>query len=77
MARTRAPWPASWLRRFISRTAETSTVIPRSLKEPVWLLPHCLIQTSESPSDRPYRSAQSRFEPPSAKLTMLEGSMSG
>jgi hypothetical protein len=53
IARTRAPLPASSWRRFISRTAETSTVIPRSLNEPVWLLPHCLIHTSDRPRDRP------------------------
>src|SRR4026208_1507619 len=29
---------------IISFTTETSTVMPRSLKDPVWELPHCLIQ---------------------------------
>jgi hypothetical protein len=64
-------------RRIISRTAETSTVMPRSLKEPVWLLPHCFTQRSRSPMERPYRSAQRRFDPPSAKLTMLSSAMPG
>ena len=36
----------------ISCTADTSTVIPRSLKDPVWVTPHSLTQTSSSPSSR-------------------------
>ena len=47
------------------RTAETRTVIPRSLKEPVWLFPHCLIQRSVRPISEPRRLAQNRFVPPS------------
>ena len=46
MARTDLPL------RIISCTAETSTVIPRSLNDPVWLLPHCLIHTSVKPRER-------------------------
>src|SRR3954447_23586490 len=46
---------------IICRTVETSTVIPRSLNDPVWLLPHILTQRSESPSCSPYRSAQKRL----------------
>ena len=38
---------------IICFTTLTSTVIPRSLKDPVWLLPQSLIQRSESPSVRP------------------------
>jgi hypothetical protein len=40
-------------RRIISRTADTSTVIPRSLNEPVWELPHCFTHRSLSPIERP------------------------
>ena len=40
-------------RRIISRTADTSTVIPRSLKNPVWEFPHCFTQRSRSPMERP------------------------
>ena len=40
-------------RAIISFTIETRTVIPRSLKEPVWVLPHCLIQRSSTPSWAP------------------------
>src|SRR5258706_14605935 len=49
----------------MSFTIDTSTVMPRSLNEPVWLLPHCLIQSSSSPSWRPYPFAQNRFVLPS------------
>ena len=35
---------------IICRTTETSTVMPRSLNEPVWLLPHILTQRSGRPS---------------------------
>jgi hypothetical protein len=40
-------------RAIISFTIDTSTVMPRSLKEPVCEFPHCLIQSSETPSSRP------------------------
>ena len=33
---------------IICLTTETSTVIPRSLNEPVWELPHCLIHRSST-----------------------------
>ena len=38
---------------IICLTVDSSTVMPRSLNEPVWLVPHCLIQRSDSPSDFP------------------------
>jgi len=47
MARTADP------RAMISFTTLTSTVIPRSLKEPVWLTPDILIQRSSSPRVAP------------------------
>ncbi len=37
-------------RAIISFTIETSTVMPRSLNEPVWLLPHIFIHRSFMPS---------------------------
>ena len=37
-------------RAISSFTMETSTVMPRSLKDPVWELPHCLIHSSSRPS---------------------------
>ncbi len=55
---------------LIRLTCETSTVMPRSLKLPVWLLPHCLTHRSDMPSDsRPNRSAQNRLLLPSNMLT--------
>jgi hypothetical protein len=54
----------------ICRTTDTSTVMPRSLNEPVCELPHCLIQRSSTPIARPKRSAQSMFVPPSSIETM-------
>src|ERR1051326_5067634 len=59
---------------IICLTTLTSTVMPRSLKLPVWLLPHNLIQRSLSPSDCPYRLAQNRFVPPSSSLTTFSRS---
>ena len=35
---------------IICLTTDTSTVIPRSLKDPVWELPHCLTHRSSTPS---------------------------
>src|SRR4051812_7692231 len=64
IALTLRPCATAW------RTTLTSTVIPRSLKEPVWLLPHILTQSSSQPSCRPYRSAQKRLVPPSSAETM-------
>ena len=55
---------------MIWRTTETSTVMPRSLNDPVCELPHCLIQRSSTPIDRPKRSAQRRLVPPSSIETM-------
>ncbi len=60
-----------WLTRL------TSTVMPRSLNEPVWLLPHCLTHRSSTPSSRPKRSAQNRLVPPSSRLTMSSSGMLG
>merc|ERR1719446_390626 len=47
----------------------TKTVIPRSLKLPVWEFPHCLTHKSVIPSIWPYLSAQNRLEFPSYMLT--------
>lgn len=44
--------------------------MPRSLKEPVWELPHCLTHRSFIPISFPNRSAQNRFELPSNMETM-------
>jgi len=38
---------------IICFTTLTSTVIPRSLNDPVWLLPQSLSQRSSRPSDLP------------------------
>jgi hypothetical protein len=62
---------------IICFTCETSTVIPRSLKEPVWLRPHCLTQRSRTPITLPRRSVQKRFVPPSYIETMFSLSISG
>src|SRR5438477_9371033 len=62
---------------IICLTTLTRTVMPRSLKLPVWLLPHSLIQRSSRPSDRPYRFAQNRLVPPSSRLTTLASSSCG
>ena len=56
---------------IICRTIETSTVMPRSLKDPVCDWPHILIQSSSMPSSRPKRSAHIRFVPPSSIDTMF------
>src|SRR5918994_2153607 len=55
---------------IISFTSETSTVMPRSLNDPVCELPHCLTQRSPTCSCLPYRSAHKRFELPSYIDTM-------
>src|SRR5712671_5961980 len=62
---------------IICLTTLTSTVMPRSLKLPVWLLPHSLIHRSSMPIDLPYRLAQNRLVPPSSRLTMLSSSSCG
>jgi hypothetical protein len=63
--------------RMSSFTIDTSTVMPRSLKEPVWVLPHCLIQRSSTPTWLPYRSAQKRLVLPSYMDTTLSSRRSG
>src|SRR4030042_1017486 len=50
---------------IICLTCDTSTVMPRSLNEPLWELPQSLIQRSFKPSILPNRSAQNRLVPPS------------
>jgi hypothetical protein len=57
----------------------TSTVMPRSLNEPVWEMPQCFTHRSFIPPrwSRPSRSAQNRFELPSNRETMWSGSISG
>src|SRR6266702_4759762 len=70
-ARIGAPWA------IICLTTLTSTVMPRSLKLPVWLLPQSLIHRSSRPSEWPYRLAQNRFVPPSSRLTTLLSSSCG
>jgi hypothetical protein len=68
-----SPWPS----RIAWRTTLTSTVIPRSLKEPVWLLPQSLTQRSSRPIDLPYLSAQKRLVPPSSMETMASSGTPG
>ncbi len=50
---------------IICLTCETSTVMPRSLNDPLWVLPQSLIHRSSTPMTLPKRSAQKRFVPPS------------
>nr|GMC65435.1 hypothetical protein PanWU01x14_246930 [Ipomoea batatas]GMC66111.1 hypothetical protein PanWU01x14_246930 [Ipomoea batatas]GMD14857.1 hypothetical protein PanWU01x14_246930 [Ipomoea batatas]GME14646.1 hypothetical protein PanWU01x14_246930 [Ipomoea batatas] len=51
--------------------AEAQTVIPRSLKLPVWLIPQCFTHKSFMPRNcLPKRSAQKRLEFPSKALTI-------
>ena len=50
---------------IICLTCETSTVMPRSLNEPLWVLPQSLIHRSFTPTIFPKRSAQKRFVLPS------------
>lgn len=58
-------------------TAETRTVIPRSLKEPVWLLPLSFTHRSGTPICSPRRVAWKRLVLPSNMLTMLSSWMLG
>ena len=47
---TRTPRPGCGApRRSSASPRETSTVMPRSLNDPVWVLPHCLTQRSSRP----------------------------
>jgi hypothetical protein len=62
---------------IICLTIETSTVIPRSLNDPLCELPHCFTQRSSRPSDLPKRSAQNRFVPPSSIDTTFSSRTSG
>mmetsp|Transcript_315 Transcript_315/g.955 ORF Transcript_315/g.955 Transcript_315/m.955 type:complete len:215 (+) Transcript_315:833-1477(+) len=50
-------------------TCDTSTVMPKSLKLPVCVFPHCLIHKSSNPISFPNRSAQNTLEFPSNMLT--------
>src|SRR5207237_7013080 len=56
---------------IISFTTETSTVMPRSLNDPVCEMPHCLIHRSSTWSCLPKRSDHNRFELNSYIETML------
>src|SRR2546427_2830997 len=62
---------------IICLTCETSTVMPRSLKEPLWVLPQSLSQRSSTPMTLPKRSAQKRLVPPSYSETMLSLAICG
>ncbi len=62
---------------IICFTCETSTVMPRSLNDPVWLLPHSFIQRPARPISLPSRSAQKRFDSPSYIETRLSTSTRG
>ena len=62
---------------IICLTLETRTVMPRSLNDPVWLVPHCLIHRSRSPSWAPYRSAQNKLVPPSNSETTFSSATWG
>src|SRR6185295_18071442 len=55
----------------ISFTIETRTVIPRSLKDPVCDVPHCLIRSSPTPYSRAKASERISGEFPSPSETML------
>src|SRR6476661_11102138 len=72
-ATARTPAPSA----TICLTTETRTVIPRSLNDPVWELPHCLTQRSSMPSSRPKRSAQNMLVPPSSIETTFSSRGSG
>ena len=56
---------------IICFTCDTSTVMPRSLNEPLWVLPHSFTQSSLMPITLLNRSAQKRFVPPSYSETMF------
>src|SRR5512144_3342115 len=56
---------------IICFTCDTSTVIPRSLKDPLWELPQSLIQRLSRPIILPNRSAQNRLVPPSYSETIF------
>src|SRR5690348_15375760 len=62
---------------IICLTWDTSTVMPRSLNEPLCVLPHSLIQRSSTPINFPKRSAQNRLVLPSYSETMFSLSISG
>ena len=64
-------------RAIICLTTLTSTVMPRSLNDPVWLLPDCFTHRSGTPISSPSRAAQKRLVLPSKVLTMLSSSKSG
>src|SRR5262249_14746133 len=70
-ARTRCPSA------IICFTTETSTVIPRSLNDPVCELPHCFTQRSSRPISAPRRDAQKRFVPPSSIETTFSSRIVG
>lgn len=63
-------WTASGLMERRRLTWETSAVMPRSLKEPVWLMPQFFTHMSDMPSWRPKPSAQNRLLLPSNMLLM-------
>ena len=63
--------------RIIWRTTDTSTVMPRSLNDPVCEFPHCFTHSSLSPTSAPKRSAQNRLVPPSSIETMFSSSTAG
>src|SRR5215470_11548498 len=62
---------------IICFTCDTSTVMPRSLKDPLWVLPQSLTQSSFTPITLPKRSAQKRLVPPSYSETMLSSAICG
>src|SRR5262245_17890329 len=58
-------------------TMETRTVIPKSLKDPVCEVPHCLIQIASTPNADAKPAEGSNGELPSPKVTMCRSSISG
>src|SRR5215467_13286999 len=62
---------------IICFTCDTRTVIPRSLNDPLCVLPQSLIQRSSTPMILPKRSAQNRLVPPSYNETTLSSLISG
>src|ERR1043166_3921763 len=62
---------------IICFTCDTSTVIPRSLNEPLCVLPQSFTHSSFTPIILPKRSAQNKFVPPSYSETMFWLSICG
>src|ERR1017187_9614859 len=62
---------------IICLTCDTNTVMPRSLNEPLCVLPQSFTHRSATPITLPNRSAQNRFVPPSYMDTMFSSAICG